>query len=301
MSSFFMSSHIPHVSDDGREKAKARWMPELAGLTAAARRLEIEMSRTKDKATRKSLKTQRDKVQARVAEISSYLKGLDRPLAPNSQGKRNSKKEVLRVPEISQSGPMPKASGIKDNQLHLGEPPNETFTGLNWSGEQATIDAIEPLRDFEITTLNLPRTTEAERLVIQRVGQDIFRESLLRYWEGRCAVTGVTEPHLLRASHIKPWSRCESNAERLDVYNGLLLAAHLDAAFDAGLISFSDDGTILFSTHFPQDDRDTLGISDHLALRRVAPRHLSNLAWHRQHLFGTLTQNVQRRKQRTTL
>src|SRR5271166_7137930 len=49
---------------------------------------------------------------------------------------------------------------------------------------------IEPLRVFEAQTRNLPRTTEAERLVIQRVGQNVFRDALLSYWEGRCAVTG---------------------------------------------------------------------------------------------------------------
>ena len=70
----------------------------------------------------------------------------------------------------------------------------------------------------------------------------------MTYWGGRCAITEVTEPRLLRASHIKPWAKCETDAERLDVYNGLLLAAHLDAAFDAGLISFTDEGAILFSS-----------------------------------------------------
>jgi len=144
---------------------------------------------------------------------------------------------------------------------------------------------IEPLRIFEAQTRNLPRTTEAERLVIQRVGQDVFREALLSYWEGRCAVTGVAEPRLLRASHIKPWAKCETDAERLDVYNGLLLTAHLDAAFDAGLISFADDGAILFSPQFAEQDRSTLGIHDHLALRRVAGKHLPNLAWHRTFLL----------------
>jgi putative restriction endonuclease len=145
---------------------------------------------------------------------------------------------------------------------------------------------IEPLRVFEAQTRNLPRTTEAERLIIQRVGQDVFREALFSYWGGRCAVTGVAEPRLLRASHIKPWAKCETDAERLDVYNGLLLAAHLDAAFDAGLISFTDDGAVVFSPQFAIEDRDALGIRDHLALRRVGGRHLPNLAWHRTFLLG---------------
>jgi putative restriction endonuclease len=145
---------------------------------------------------------------------------------------------------------------------------------------------IEPLRVFEAQTRNLPRTTEAERLVVQRVGQDVFREALLSYWEGRCAVTGVADTRLLRASHIKPWAKCETDAVRLDVYNGLLLAAHLDAAFDAGLISFADGGAILFSPQFTMEDREALGIHDHLALRRVGSRHLPNLAWHRTFLLS---------------
>lgn len=144
---------------------------------------------------------------------------------------------------------------------------------------------VEPLRIFEAQTRSLPRTTEAERLVIQRVGQNVFRDAQLAYWGGRCAVTGVTEPRLLRASHIKPWAMCETDAERLDVYNGLLLAAHLDAAFDAGLISFTDEGEILFASQFAQEDRDALGVHDKLVLRRIGGRHLPNLAWHRTHLL----------------
>ena len=86
--------------------------------------------------------------------------------------------------------------------------------------------------------------TEIDRIVRQRIGQGVFRRALLDYW-GRCPLTGITEPALLRASHIVAWADCESDAERLDVFNGLLLSAHWDAAFDAGLISFSNDGKAL--------------------------------------------------------
>jgi hypothetical protein len=46
-----------------------------------------------------------------------------------------------------------------------------------------------PLREFERRTTGLPRTTEAERLVVQRIGQDIFRNRLIDYWQGRCPLT----------------------------------------------------------------------------------------------------------------
>ncbi len=93
----------------------------------------------------------------------------------------------------------------------------------------------------------MPGSTETERLAKQRIGQDIFRASLEDYWNGRCPITGITDRALLRASHTKPWAECETDEERLDVYNGFLLAAHVDAAFDAALMTIDADGAILLS------------------------------------------------------
>ena len=77
---------------------------------------------------------------------------------------------------------------------------------------------------FRAEAANLPRATEAERLVVQRVGQNLFRSALLDYWQGRCCITGLDMDALLSAFHIKPWAACTSDDERLDVFNGLLLA-----------------------------------------------------------------------------
>jgi putative restriction endonuclease len=52
----------------------------------------------------------------------------------------------------------------------------------------------ELLHSFEKQTAALSRATEAERLVVQRVGQDLFRTALLDLWEGRCAITGLAVP-----------------------------------------------------------------------------------------------------------
>src|ERR1019366_1887524 len=106
----------------------------------------------------------------------------------------------------------------------------------------------ELLTQFAKKTATMPRSTEAERLVVQRVGQDVFRGGLLDYWDGPCAATGLAVTELLRASHIKPWAKCDSDAERLDVFNGLLLAPHLDAVFDAGDMTVADDGEVVGSS-----------------------------------------------------
>ena len=139
-----------------------------------------------------------------------------------------------------------------------------------------------PLQTFLDKTRELPRTTETERLVVQRIGQDIFREGLMAYWGGRCPLTGISEPALLRASHIKPWARCESDAERLDVHNGLLLSALWDAAFDTGLVTFENDGTPRFASGLSAEARDALRWSAPL---RLTAQHRAQLAWHRENAF----------------
>ncbi|GAA5264600.1 hypothetical protein ACOSOMT5_P1025 [Acidiphilium sp. MT5] len=134
-----------------------------------------------------------------------------------------------------------------------------------------------PLMRFEVVAENLPRTTEAERLVIQRVGQDVFRQALMAYWGGRCPLTGITDPALLRASHIIPWAECETDAERLDVHNGLLLSALWDAAFDRALVTFNDHGEPEFSPDLSDQARAELRWSTPIALtdnhRRRLTRH----------------------------
>lgn len=143
----------------------------------------------------------------------------------------------------------------------------------------------ELLHIFESETKSLPRSTEAERLVVQRVGQDIFRRGLVEYWDGRCAITGLAVPDLLRASHIKPWADCERDSERLDVFNGLLLGPHLDAAFDAGFITIAEDGTVLVSDALPMDAQTILGLQQPLKVRGLHRGHERYLPWHRIKVF----------------
>jgi len=143
----------------------------------------------------------------------------------------------------------------------------------------------ELLHTFEKQTAALPRATEIERLVVQRVGQDIFRHGLLEYWEGRCAITGLSVSELLRASHIKPWADCASDAERLDVFNGILLAPHFDAAFDRGFITVVDDGAVVVSAALDAAAREVLGLDAPLRVRSLHEGHRAYLPWHRERVF----------------
>jgi hypothetical protein len=131
-----------------------------------------------------------------------------------------------------------------------------------------------------------PLVTEAVAQVRRRVGQDLYREAQLALWGGRCSVTGLAVPELLRASHAKPWAD-STDSERVDPYNGLLLAVHLDALFDRGWLAFTDEGHAVLSDALPADARSLLGLDrEPLALREVRSTHVPYLAWHRTNVFG---------------
>ncbi|WP_348270032.1 HNH endonuclease signature motif containing protein [Edaphobacter paludis] len=138
-----------------------------------------------------------------------------------------------------------------------------------------------PLEAFRKRTASLPSNTETERLTVVRIGQNIFRDALLEYWNGRCPLTGITDPALLRASHIVPWAECESDELRLDVHNGLLLSALWDCAFDSGLISISDVGVVLRSDSLSDAAALALRIDSVPVIAALTYSHRQNLKRHR--------------------
>lgn len=139
----------------------------------------------------------------------------------------------------------------------------------------------EPLRLYRKHLQEPVGATEVERLRKERIGQGVFRDALMLFWDGACAVTGVRHPRLLRASHIIPWAECETDAERLNVHNGLLLTAHLDAAFDAHLITFDADGQIRFGPQLSESDIVASGFRPEMRLRLTNPETELRLVLHR--------------------
>jgi len=140
-----------------------------------------------------------------------------------------------------------------------------------------------PLEKYEKAVGGIGET-EGERAQKFRIGQNIFRDALMEYWNGSCPLSGISSPDLLRASHMIPWSDCATDAERLDVHNGLLLSALWDAAFDAGLVTFDDDGMVLTSARLEGAALEALAVdkAPRLALR---DEHRPYLAHHRNHVW----------------
>jgi hypothetical protein len=102
--------------------------------------------------------------------------------------------------------------------------------------------------------------TERENLVLSRIGQGKFRQNVIDDWGNGecCALTLTNVREILIASHIVPWSKCDSNQQRLNGANGILLCAHIDKLFDAHLLTFVKKGSKFVSKISPKIDPSLL-------------------------------------------
>lgn len=187
-----------------------------------------------------------------------------------------------------------KTTGIPDQYLgYLMDrqfldiiPAGQNFETLFHGPESCRVEE-ENLDGFLVrlqSNLSIVSKTEKHALQKQRLGQQAFRESLINQWGGKCVITGMSNLALLRASHIKPWAKCKTDAERLDVDNGLLLSANYDAAFDVGLITFTATGEIIFSLELSESDKILLS-SDRCLPIRLSTKTEFYMNFHRQFVF----------------
>ena len=140
------------------------------------------------------------------------------------------------------------------------------------------------LRRLEADLNDIDRPVERDAVVKVRLLQGVFRERVLLRW-GACAVTGVENPLLLVASHVKPWRAC-NDLEKLDPDNGLLLSPTFDSLFDQGLMTFDDNGYAAFSDSLNSDDLARLQVPSNISLRKTMTGEMkAYMDFHREHIF----------------
>jgi putative restriction endonuclease len=138
----------------------------------------------------------------------------------------------------------------------------------------------EVLKDLEeIQADATVAETQRIQLTKARIGQGLFRNRVMSLGP-HCRVTGVAEPRLLIASHIKPW-RDSTNPERINGFNGIMLSPHVDALFDERLISFEDDGRMLVHSSLSNDVLARWSISPAAKVGEFRPEQAAFLHHHR--------------------
>ena len=109
-------------------------------------------------------------------------------------------------------------------------------------------------------------------------------------------MSGLAEPKLLVASHIVPWAQDKAN--RLNPANGLSLSAIHDRAFDQGLITLSDDYSVILSTTLLQsEDPFVMKVFIPLANKQIQmpERFLPDLSCIQHHRLVSFVDSPQRK------
>lgn len=109
--------------------------------------------------------------------------------------------------------------------------------------------------------------------------RDIKDQSPLN--RNKCSLSGCESLGFLVASHIKPW-KVSDNKERLDKFNGLLLLANLDKAFDLGFISFEENGQIILFSRIEKPE--VLGVHNKMHVE-LEDGQQEYMAYHREKVF----------------
>ncbi len=158
------------------------------------------------------------------------------------------------------------------------------------------VDLFEDSRDIiekietEISDSDLKKTTK-EIIIQARIGQGKYRQDIIKEL-AHCIITNVDDTKLLVASHIKPWAKCDSNQERIDKYNGLLLTPTYDKLFDNGLITIeklnkNENAKILISPYLSEYNIARLQIPLECQLNFNIKR-CEYLEYHKKNIFKSL-------------
>jgi hypothetical protein len=109
-----------------------------------------------------------------------------------------------------------------------------------WESElvsaQVAMEKLEDKVEFDPSNVADARV-RVFREIAQRRGQSRFRQSLLKAYNGKCAISLTTVEAVLEAAHITPYLGEKTN----HISNGLLLRADLHTLFDLNLIKIDPE------------------------------------------------------------
>ncbi|WP_439182234.1 HNH endonuclease [Carboxylicivirga taeanensis] len=206
----------------------------------------------------------------------------------------------LKLSNFASFDPILQARGIK-GMTNSAKADREIFNEFYTNQEELVFESEKVIAQLEnqsieekyknkLPNIDLLQGKERVSYVKTRVNQHFFREVVLTNYKSTCAVTGISIPSLLIASHIKPWAKDKNN--RLNPSNGICLSALYDKAFDKGLITFDHEYRIVLSStlneystkefyqsHFRQIEKKKMILPE-----KYLPKK-EFIEWHQENIF----------------
>lgn len=222
-------------------------------------------------------RTVKNKIRPRdyIEQIRPYLPSKYSPLQKSGDG--NQGVYLAHIPE-----------NLANTLLELIDEDADLII-VEWGHEKEGISAPEIEEESVESLIRSDPTvadTEKEVIIKARQGQGKFRDNVIAL-HNRCPFTGIDNPKFLRAGHLKPWSKCDSNQERINPLNGLPLTPVVDMLIDQGLVSFDEYGNAIFSPELNPDELRSMGIDPGGAysINIINDDHRRYISYHRTNVF----------------
>lgn len=142
---------------------------------------------------------------------------------------------------------------------------------------EKTITSILPRR-------GIPRDRDETKAL-----QAFYKDTLFHEFVHECPLCKINIPHMLIASHIKPFRDCAHIYEAIDHNNGLLLCRNHDYLFDQGYITFDEHGYIIISVallnHQNLENSFSIYKNYHLPAKYLTENRKLFLSYHREFIF----------------
>lgn len=163
----------------------------------------------------------------------------------------------------------------------------------DWGALSIKAENLTGLALFDATPIQgakpLSSLTNHSRVSRER---HFFKRAVLSAYDGCCCISGCALPQMLTASHIKPYSKCRDEADRVNPENGICLNTFYDKAFDSGLMTITPNMKIHISPivkKLSQDDFTRFWLldldgKDFIPPLRFAP-HSAFLEYHNDKIF----------------
>ncbi len=206
----------------------------------------------------------------------------------------------LKLSNFASFDPILKARGIK-GMSNAAKADREIFEEFYNNQEELVFESEtviaklenKPMADKfknELPDIKSMQGKERSSYIKSRVNQHFFRKVVLTNYNDSCAITGISIPTLLIASHIKPWAKDKDN--RLNPSNGICLSVLYDKAFDRGLITLDDNYKIVLSSMLLEYSSKEFFHSNFGKIENkkifLPEKYLPNtdfLKWHQENIF----------------
>lgn len=152
-----------------------------------------------------------------------------------------------------------------------------------------TLSEMNPYRFKHVILGIIPRRGIPHDRDETKALQVFYKDTLFHEFDHCCPICNINIPHMLIASHIKPFRDCAHIYEAIDHNNGLLLCRNHDYLFDQGYITFDEKGYIIISSELlaKEEMETTFSLKKHYRLKEafLTQDRTQFLQYHRTHIF----------------